>query len=142
MLAAKKQFLIPLENNYTEVKVVNSGNMKKIRFYLCPNCGNILTSIGESDISCCGSKLDALVARPADDDHKISAESIEDDYYISFAHEMEKTHYISFMAYVRDDRVLFIKLYPEQNGEVRFTKMYGGKVYYACNCHGLWEANL
>ena len=116
----------------------NVGNLKRIKFYLCPVCGNIMTSVGESEISCCGRKLEALSAKPADKEHEISIETIEDDYYISFAHEMSKGHYISFMAYVRDDKLLFIKLYPEQGGEVRFARMHGGKIYYACNRHGLW----
>ena len=117
---------------------INAGNMKKIRFYLCPVCMNILTSIGESDISCCGRKLAALDAKKADEGHAIVITEIEDDYYITFEHEMSKSHYISFMAYVRDDRVLFIKLYPEQSGEVRFAKMHGGRIYYGCTRHGLW----
>lgn len=36
------------------------------------------------------------------------------------------------------DRVLFVKLYPEQSNEVRFPKMYGGKIYFSYNQHGLW----
>ena len=51
---------------------------------------------------------------------------------------MTKSHYISFIAYVTSDRVLFVKLYPEQSGEVRFPRMYGGKIYFYCNQHGLW----
>lgn len=120
---------------------INAGNLKKVKFYLCPACGNILTSVGESEISCCGSKLDALAAKPADAGHEISVEEIEDDYYVSFAHEMKKEHYISFMAYVKDDRILIMKLYPEQDGEVRFTRMDGGKLYYACNRHGLFSSS-
>jgi len=118
---------------------VNIGNMKKIRFYMCPICGNILTSIGESDMSCCGRKLDALVVQPADEDHMLQIENIEDDYYITFGHEMCKKHFISFFALVRDDRVQFFKLYPEQGGELRFPRVQSGKLYYGCNRHGLRE---
>lgn len=38
--------------------------------------------------------------------------------------------------YVRFDRVLTVKLYPEQGRELRFPQMRGGKLYY-CNVHGL-----
>jgi hypothetical protein len=65
-------------------------------------------------------------------------DEIEDDYYITIKHEMSKSHYISFAAYVSYDRVLIIKLYPEQNAELRFPKMHGGKLYIYCNQHGLW----
>lgn len=33
------------------------GNMKRIRFYHCPQCGNLLTSTNEAHISCCGRSL-------------------------------------------------------------------------------------
>jgi len=116
----------------------DGGNMKKIKFYMCPNCGNTLTSIGESDVSCCGRKLMPLIPKPVDEIHKLTVEEIENDFYITFTHEMSKKHYINFIAYVAYDRVLFIKLYPEQGSEVRFPKMYGGKIYMCCNQHGLW----
>lgn len=50
---------------------------------------------------------------------------------------MTKQHYISFIAYVNYDKVLFIKLYPEQSSEVRFPKMQGGDIYFYCSNHGL-----
>lgn len=30
------------------------------------------------------------------------------------------------------------KLYPEQGGEVRIPRLYGGKIYFGCSQHGLW----
>ncbi|MFA9466700.1 MAG: helix-turn-helix domain-containing protein [Velocimicrobium sp.] len=116
----------------------DGGNMKKVKFYVCSNCGNTLTSTGEAEVSCCGRKLVPLVPNLADEIHKLTVEEVENDFYVTFTHEMSKTHYISFIAYVTCDRALLIKLYPEQNGEVRFSKMYGGKIYYCCNQHGLW----
>jgi transcriptional regulator with XRE-family HTH domain len=129
----EKILLGDLDPNNTD-----GGNMKKIKFYICPTCGNIITSTGEAELSCCGRKLTSLIAKPIDEMHDISIETIEDDYYITFSHEMSKTHYINFIAYVACDRVLFVKLYPEQSSEVRFPKMYGGKLYFNCNQHGLW----
>jgi len=116
----------------------DGGNMKKVKFYVCSNCGNTLTATGEAEVSCCGRKLVPLVPNLADEIHKLTVEEVENDFYVTFTHEMSKTHYISFIAYVTCDRALLIKLYPEQNGEVRFPKMYGGKIYYCCNQHGLW----
>ena len=117
---------------------IDGGNMKRIKFYACPNCGNILTTTGEAAISCCGRKLLPLIAKSADDLHKINVEEIEDDFYITFKHEMTKKHYLTFFAYVTCDRVLLIKLYPEQGGEVRFPKRQRGTLYYCCKEHGLW----
>ena len=35
------------------------GNMKKLRFYVCHNCGNIVTATSEAAVTCCGNKLTA-----------------------------------------------------------------------------------
>ncbi|PHV71791.1 XRE family transcriptional regulator [Sporanaerobium hydrogeniformans] len=116
----------------------DGGNMKRIKFYVCPSCGNVMTATGEADISCCGRKLEALKAQKQDKKHTMLLEEIEDDYYITFSHEMRKEHFISFVAYVRYDRVLLVKLYPEQNAEVRIPQMRGGQFYAYCTCDGLW----
>ena len=102
----------------------DGGNMKKIKFYVCPTCGNIITSIGEAELSCCGRKLIALVAKPSNENHNLKVETIEDDYYITFLHEMSKEHYINFIAYVACDRILMVRLYPEQSSEVRVILIF------------------
>lgn len=116
----------------------DGGNMKRIKFNVCPTCGNIITSTGEAEISCCGRKLSALIAKPGNEKHHLKIETIEDDYYITFSHEMSKKHYLNFISYVTCDRVLLVRLYPEQSCEVRFPKFYSGKFYFGCNQHGLW----
>ena len=114
-------------------------NMKRTKFYVCPDCGSFMQGTGSSQIVCCGKPIAELKAVSADDRHSINVSEIEDDYYIEFNHEMTKEHYISFVSYVRFDRVLTLKLYPEQNAEVRFPKMHGGKICFYCNKHGLFE---
>ncbi|MGE4215278.1 MAG: helix-turn-helix domain-containing protein [Anaerotignaceae bacterium] len=121
---------------------VDGGNMKRIKFYDCPNCGNIITATSEAEVSCCGRKLTSLIAKPCDEIHHLNVETVELDYYITFSHEMTKEHYLNFIAYVAYDRIIFVKLYPEQNGEVRFPRLYGGKLYFGCNKHGLWVKDL
>ena len=120
----------------------DSGNMKKVKFYVCPTCGNVLFSFSDAEISCCGRMLAALPVKAVDDDHSISIEEIEFDYYLTMKHEMTKAHFISFVAFVGYDRVLIIKLYPEWNAELRFPKMQGNKIYAYCNEHGLWEKTI
>jgi transcriptional regulator with XRE-family HTH domain len=130
-----------LEPNNTQ-----TGNLKRIRFYVCPNCQNVINNTGDADISCCGRKLTPLVSKPADERHAANVEDLESEYYITFNHVMSKTHYISFVAYVTSDRVLLVKLYPEQSAAVWLPKMSGGtlhhrnnvNLYYYCNQHGLW----
>lgn len=116
--------------------------MKNTKFYVCEKCGNILTGAGNAEIVCCGTKLSSLVGKEADEAHKLNVEKIEDDFYITFSHPMTKEHYISFISYVRFDRVLTVRLYPEQGGELRFPQMRGGKMYYYCNTHGLFELEI
>lgn len=118
------------------------GNMKKIKFYVCPKCGNILTQTGCGEVVCCGSKLRSMEVKKSDDAHKLKVEEIENDFYITFNHSMTKEHFINFAAYAGFDRVLIIRLYPEQGGEIRFPKMYGGKLYYCCSKHGLFELTV
>ena len=120
----------------------DGGNMKRVKFYVCPNCGNTLTATGGDEISCCGRKLSPQKAQTPDEEHAMTVEIVENDYYITFSHEMTKQHYITFAAYVDLDRMLLIKLYPEQNSAIRFPKMHSGKLYYHCNRHGLWVRSL
>ncbi|MGL4606643.1 MAG: helix-turn-helix domain-containing protein, partial [Eubacteriaceae bacterium] len=98
----------------------DGGNMKRTKFYVCSNCNNTIITTGNPEISCCGRKLTALNPKPVDENHGLMVEEVENDLYITFSHPMEKNHYISFVAYVTYDRILLVKLYPEQGGEVRF----------------------
>lgn len=119
-----------------------SSNMLRTRFYVCPLCGNVIQSTGEAVVSCCGIVLPALEAEPADDEHRICVERIEDEYFVTIPHEMEKTHYISFIAAVRDDGCEIRKLYPEGNAETRFPIGRIRVLYVYCNRHGLFKADL
>lgn len=116
-----------------------SGNIKRIKFYVCPTCGNALFSTGAADIACCGRKLSPLVAKQEDSSHEIEVSEIETDYYVKLSHEMTKQHYISFIAWVTYDRIFFMKLYPEQSAEVRFPQMRNGDIYIYCSEHGLMK---
>lgn len=112
--------------------------MKQIKFYVCPNCGNVMTSGPGSEICCCGRKLPPLEPKPADPGHLLQVQTVEDDFYLTFPHEMSKQHYLRFIAYVSFDRMLLVRLYPEQGGEVRFPRMYGGRLFCCCSRDGLW----
>ena len=121
-----------------EPNTTDGGNMKKVKFYVCPSCNAVMTSTGEGEISCCGRKLPALSAKPEDGQHFLKVETVEDESYITFSHEMTKEHYLNFICHVTYDRMLFVKLYPEQGGEVRIPRIRGGKLYFGCSRHGLW----
>lgn len=116
-----------------------SGNMKKVQFYICPVCGNILTAIGEGNFSCCGMTLLKQEAEAVDEHHLIMVETIDNEYSITMQHPMSKEHYVSFIAYVTSGTVEIVKLYPEQEVFVRFRKKGHGILYAYCNRHGLYR---
>lgn len=127
---------VPISNENT------SFNMRKLKFYVCPVCGNILTSAGEAMVSCHGIVLPPLQAEEVDDNHTILIEPVEDEYYVTVPHPMSKSHYISFLAAVQDDRVELIKLYPEGMAECRFKRSRTKEIYAFCNRHGLFKVKI
>jgi len=114
-------------------------NMLRVKLYVCPICGNVIQSAGETVISCCGIILPLLEAEHPDEEHKLHIEKIEDEYYTSVSHEMSKSHYISFILAVRDDGCEIKKFYPEGNAEARFDLRRTSYFYYYCNRHGLFK---
>lgn len=125
-----------------EEKDKDGDNMKHLKFYVCKNCGNVITGVSEAEVSCCGRKLNPLTVKPEDEDHKITVADSGDEYYITMDHPMSKTHYISFAAFVGFDKMMLIKLYPEQNAELYIPKMQHGKLYIYCSEHGLWARGI
>ena len=116
-----------------------SANMLRCKFYVCPICGNIIHSAGSAVVSCCGITLPPLEPEEADDDHRITIESVEDEHFITVHHPMTKQHFISFVAFVTTDRLQMVKFYPEGNAETRLHLRGLGQLYYYCNRHGLFK---
>lgn len=114
------------------------GNMKKLKFYVCPQCGNILTAAAEAGVSCCGKKLAALAPRKADAAEKLDVEVIENDYFVTADHEMTKEHYISFVALLTGDTLVLRRQYPEWDLQARLPRLGHGMLVWYCNRHGLF----
>lgn len=119
-----------------------SSNLLFSKFYVCPICGNIIRTSGETLISCCGITLPPLEAEEPDEEHAVSIESVEDEHFITVHHDMTKKHFISFIAFVTSDRVQFVKFYPEGNAETRFQLRGRGYLYFYCNRHGLMKKKI
>ena len=119
-----------------------SANMLRCKFYVCPICGNILHSVGDAVVSCCGITLPALEAEDGDEHHSITMEKVEDEQFITIAHPMTKPHFISFLAYITSDRMQMVKFYPEGNAETRIQLRGRGYLYYYCNQHGLFRTKV
>jgi len=130
--------LIELMSGSAVKNTNRSANMKRGKWYICPVCGNVIHSMGEAIISCCGITLPPAEPEEENDNHEIMIERVENDYVLSMNHPMEKDHFISFYAYVTNDRQIVHKMYPEQDNMARFTIMGHGMVYAYCNHHGLF----
>ena len=118
------------------------GNMNKLKFYVCNQCNNLMTSTGDATISCCGKILEPLCANKENDEHLLTIEPVEDELYITTNHDMTKDHYISFIAFVRGDSAIISKQYPEWNMEFRLRKRGRGRLYYYCIKDGLFYQNI
>lgn len=129
-----------------------NSNLRKSNFYTCPICGNVIFSVGNALISCCGIQLLPLEVENISknkteenfendflQEHKINLENVEDEIFVSLNHPMEKNHFISWIASISFDSVIITKLYPEQNAECRFKKRGQQKIFAYCNRHGLFE---
>ena len=114
------------------------GTMKNLNFYVCPTCGNILTSAMGAAVTCCGKKLSPLDAVKAPEEERFSVELIENDYFITSSHPMTKEHYISFVALVTGDTLILKRLYPEWDLQTRLPRIGHGKLVWYCVQHGLF----
>lgn len=119
-----------------------SSNLIRSKFYVCPVCGNVIHSMGEAVISCCGITLPVLEADELDSEHTVTIEPVEDEKFIIVNHDMTKQHFISFIAYVTSDTMRFVKLYPEGNAETRMQFRGKGYLYIYCNRHGLMRLKV
>ena len=134
--------VIELFSGENVINTNKSFNMLRMKFYVCPICGNIICSTGEAVVSCCGIVLPAMEAESEDEAHRLSIEIIEDEYYVTVPHEMSKNHYISYIAAIRDDGYEIKKLYAEGNAEARFKINRTRYLLFYCNVHGLFKVRV
>ena len=119
-----------------------SGNVNRVRFWVCPSCGNVVTALADTGVSCCGKKLRPLAARKAGEEHSLTVRQVETEFFISSGHPMEKEHHIAFLALVKDDSLLLRKLYPEWELQTRLPFWGHSRLYFYCTQHGLFWQNI
>ena len=110
----------------------DGGNMKRIKFYQCPDCGNILTATGKAELSCCGRRLFPMTVSPADDAHRLTITDVETEKLLAWTHPMEKAHHLTFLAAVGYDCVHIVRLYAEGAQEHRLPRIAWAKYYCGC----------
>ena len=114
------------------------GNMKKIHFFVCPVCGNLITSLTDTTISCCGKKLKALPLQKTSPDEMLSVDIVENDFYITANHPMTRDHYITFITLLTEDTIMLRKQYPEWELQTRIPVFAHGILVWHCSKHGLF----
>lgn len=118
-----------------------SANALRSKLYVCPMCGNVLFAMGEAVVSCCGIALPPLEAEPAEGEHAIDVELVEDEPYASLAHPVPKDHHVSFIA-ASPDRAQVVKLYPEGDAAARFRGSGVRDAFAYFNRHGLFRMKV
>ena len=124
-------------NNELKIKKCDSCGalVKVIEDCNCDNCG----------IQCCGKEMRLLKPNSVDaavEKHVPQYEKVEDEIFVTVNHVMEKEHFIEWICLVADNKEYMVKLYPEQNAEVRFPYIPGSRIYAYCNKHGLWKNDV
>ena len=114
-------------------------NMKNLKFYVCPQCGNVVTSSGSPALSCCGRVLEALGYQKPNEEHELTIEEIDGEWFLTAVHPMEKSHSLMFAALVTAEQVILVRRWPEWDFQVRLPKRGHGLLYWYCTKHGLFR---
>ena len=123
-----------------DLKESEAGNMKKLGFYVCRECGNIITAASEASVTCCGNKLLPLEPGEAEQSEKLKVEDLGGELYITSSHPMTKESCISFVAYQNDCTLMMFRQYPEWPVQVRLPLFRSGRlVWYSTDCGLLWQ---
>lgn len=115
-----------------------AGNMNRIKFYRCPTCGNLVTSVKEIEISCCGNKLPFAEAHKSNDEkYTPIIKEFDGQYSVSFNHPMTKDDYIANIITVQYDKILVINLFAEQEAVVTLPQIEGLRMFLITSRDGL-----
>lgn len=118
------------------------GNMKNLKCYVCPNCGNLITAAAEAGVSCCGRTLSPLKPQRAEGEDRLAVERLDDSWFISSPHPMTKEHYVSFVALLTGDALFLRRLYPEWDLQTRIPCFGHGILLWYCTRHGLFRQTV
>lgn len=126
--------------------------MKKLKFYKCEHCGNVVVKLIDKDVPvlCCGEIMTEIVAnsKEAVTEKHLPVVKVENNIVEvkvgEVSHPMEENHYINFIAVETDKGYKLVSLYP---GNEPIAKVYVGEeivktVYEYCNLHGLWKTEI
>ena len=109
-------------------------NMNHLKFYKCPTCGNLVTSIKSVDLSCCGNKLSPVSAQTrSEPEYQPVIQEFDGQYSIKFNHPMTKSDYISQVIVVRYDQIMTVNLYAESEAIITIPQVRGIRLFVITN---------
>ena len=116
----------------------------------CKSCGALVKVLNDCNcegcgIKCCDNEMEKLIPNSVDaavEKHVPVYEKVEDEIVVKVNHVMEKEHFIEWISLVKENKEITVKLYPEQEAEVRFPYISGSTLYSYCNKHGLWKTDV
>lgn len=111
--------------------------MRKLQFYVCPACGNVITAASGAEIHCCGRHLMQLEPKEAAPSEALHTEAIDGEWFITADHQMTKEHYIAFVALLTDTSFTLCRQYPEWDLQVRLPYTGRGRLVWYCTGCGL-----
>ena len=123
----------------------------EVKFYRCPNCGNIIVKVKDSGVPvvCCGKPMQELVPNTGDgagEKHVPVYEREGNEVVVrvgSVAHPMLENHYIEWIMLCTKAGNQRKLLKPGEEPVARFLVNPDDEVldvYEYCNLHGLYKA--
>ncbi len=114
------------------------GNMKNTSFYICPTCGNLIMATSPAQLSCCGKLLEPMAPQKAEREGKLQVQQVEDEWFITSGHPMDKENYITFVALLSGGKLQVIRQYPEWELQLRLSRREHGKLIWHSLKDGLF----
>ncbi|MEG1684283.1 MAG: hypothetical protein RR295_10645 [Oscillospiraceae bacterium] len=111
--------------------------MKNSNYYICPLCGNVIVSLSEVTLSCCGRPIQRSVMEKASAEEEMTVTLVEDEHFITSNHPMTKEDYISFTSFATGEKLEILRHFPEWNLEMRIPKNQHGKLIWYSKSKGL-----
>ena len=118
------------------------GSMKHIRFFVCPQCGDLITATGEAAVSCCGEAAGALPVQKPDEAHSLRSIRWRTSGSSPPATPWRKGTACPFLALVTGERATVMKCWPEWDLQQRIPRRGHGMLYWYCTQHGLFRQVL
>ena len=112
-----------IPNGNLKSNAFDSGNFRRLKFYIRPAFGDVIANTGNAEISAVVAGCHSLLSSPLTLERRAMVESTGGESYVPFHHKIEKDHSIALVAYVTNVKPKLVDLYPEQGSSERLPKV-------------------